>query len=406
MKKITILLSVIIAAVFLFATANAQDTTANDKTPTLKITGVTSGAIQFLQQDNDLHNLPHIPWGFQSARGNLNFAAHVADGIDIFFNAFLSSNHHVGQWYDDEGYINISKLPESSDILGLNNTLFKYVTLTAGFIPVDYGLWWEIRSDNADVQRNPLVGNYIVDANDVEPSVQVKTKPGLLNALVAFGDGTTTGDFTPGRGNEVNAKVWLNLKNEFQLAGSIYRSNQANNGTGYPTGGSTTDLYAGNRSGSQYSGIFGDNPEAGDIAPQKGQDVTAFQFDGYYNLKPLQVFGMYGYTKDADINGSAPGNPQESWSYFGGDVTYYLFPALYVAARYSAAISKMYQGIDVSANPVSAGRFQVGAGVWVTNAMLLKLEYVDQQYKNFPAASGYGYNTRFHGFTTQFSVAF
>ena len=406
MKKITILFTVIIAAIFLFATANAQDTTANDNTPTLKITGVTSGAIQFLQQDNDLHNLPHIPWGFQSARGNLNFAAHVADGIDIFFNAFLSSNHHVGQWYDDEGYINISKLPESSDVLGLNNTLFKYVTLTAGFIPVDYGLWWEIRSDNADVQRNPLVGNYIVDANDVEPSVQVKTKPGLLNALVAFGDGTTTGDFTPGRGNEVNAKVWLNLKNEFQLAGSIYRSNQANNGTGYPTGGSTTDLYAGNRSGSQYSGIFGDNPEAGDIAPQKGQDVTAFQFDGYYNLKPLQVFGMYGYTKDADINGSAPGNPQESWSYFGGDVTYYLFPALYVAARYSAAVSNMYQGKDVSANPVSAGRFQVGAGVWVTNTMLLKLEYVNQQYKNFPAASGYGYNTRFHGFTTQFSVAF
>ncbi len=406
MKKITILITVLIAAIFLFATANAQDTTANDNTPSLKISGVTSGAIQFLQQDNDLHNLPHIPWGFQSARGNLNFAAHIADGIDIFFNAFLSSNHHVGQWYDDEGYITVSKLPESSDILGLNNTLFKYVTLTAGFIPVDYGLWWEIRSDNADVQRNPLIGNYIVDANDVEPSVQIKTKPGLINALVAFGDGTTTGDFTPGRGNEVNAKVWLNLKNEFQLAGSIYRSNQANNGTGYPTGGSTTDLYAGNRSGSQYSGIFGDNPEAGDIAPQKGQDVTAFQFDGYYNLKPLQVFGMYGYTKDADINGSAPGNPQESWSYFGGDVTYYLFPALYVAARYSAAISNMYQGIDVSTNPVSANRFQVGAGVWVTNSMLLKLEYVNQQYKNFPAASGYGYNTRFHGFTTQFSVAF
>ena len=407
MKKNKLLLTALFVAIFLLTAANAQDTTENkDNTPSLKITGVTSGAIQFLQQNNDLHNLPHIPWGFQSARGNLNFAAHIADGIDVFFNAFLSGNHHVGQWYDDEGYINISKLPESSDILGLNNTVFKYVTLTAGFIPVDYGLWWEIRSNNADVQRNPLIGNYIVDANDVEPSVQIKTKPGLINALVAFGDGTTTGDFTPGRGNEVNVKVWLNLQNEFQLAGSIYRSNQANNGTGYPSGGSTTDLYAGNRSGSQYSGIFGDNPEAGDIAPQKGQDVTAYQFDGYYNLKPLQVFGMFGYTKDADINGSAPGNPQESWTYFGGDVTYYLFPALYVAARYSAAISKMYEGIDVSVNPVNAGRFQAGAGVWVTKTMLLKLEYVNQQYKNFPASSGYGYNTRFHGFTTQFSVAF
>ncbi len=407
MKRLSVLFISIIALLMFSANIKAQEN--NDTSSTkqiLKITGVTSGAIQYLQQDNDLHNMPKIPWGFQSARGNLNFSAHIADGIDVFFNAFLSSNHHVGQWYDDEGYITISKLPESSDILGLNNSLFKYFTLKAGFIPVDYGLWWEIRSDNADVQRNPLIGNYIVDANDVEPSLEIKTKPALFNALVAFGDGTTTGDFTPGRGNEVNAKVWLDLHNQLNIAASVYRSNQANNGTGYPAGGSTTDLYAGNRSGSQYSGIFGDDPEAGDIAPQKGQNVTAYQFDGFYNLKPVKIFGMYGYTKDADINGSAPGTPQESWSYYGGDITYYIFPALYMAARYSAASSSMYQGIDVSANPVSASRVQLGAGVWVTKAMLLKLEYVNQQYKNFPVKSKFGNNARFHGFITQFSVAF
>ena len=407
MKRISIIFITILAFLFLSANILAQgnNDTSGSK-PILKISGVTSGAIQYLKEDNDLHNLPTVPWGFQSARGNLNFSAHVADGINIFFNAFLSSNHHVGQWYDDEGYITISKLPESADVLGLNNSIFKYVTLKAGFIPVDYGLWWEIRSDNADVQRNPLIGNYIVDANDVEPSVELKTKPALFNALVAFGNGTTTGDFTPGRGNEVNAKVWLDMNKKFDLAASIYRSNQANNGTGYPTGGSTTDLYAGNRSGSQYSGIFGDNPEAGDIAPEAGQNVTAYQFDGYYNALPFKVFGMYGYTKDADINGSAPGTPQESWSYYGGDITYYLTPALYVAGRYSAASSSMYKGINVSANLVNANRIQIGAGVWVTKTMLLKLEYVNQQYKNFPVSSGYGNNARFHGFTTQFSVAF
>ncbi len=407
MKRLSVLFVSIFALLFLSVNINAQNNndTSNSK-PLLKISGVSSGAVQFLTEDNDLHNLPHIPWGFQNARGNLNFSAHIADGIDVFFNAFLSSNHHVGQWYDDEGYITISRLPWSSDVLGLNNNFFKYVTLKAGFIPVDYGLWWEIRSDNADVQRNPLIGNYIVDANDVEPSVELKTKPGLLNALIAFGDGTTTGDFTPGRGNEVNAKVWLNMDNEFDLAASIYRSNQANNGTGYPSGGSTTDLYAGNRSGSQYSGLFNDNPEAGDIAPAAGQNVTAYQFDGFYNMLPVKIFGMYGYTKDSDINGSAPGTPQESWAYYGGDITYYIFPALYVAARYSAATSGMYKGVDVSANPVSANRVQVGAGLWVTKKMLLKLEYVNQQYKNFPVGSPYAYNTRFHGFTTQFSVAF
>ncbi len=403
MKRFQVLILALLTVFFFSFASSAQEKTDKGKKQILEIHGQTVGAVQYLIQKNDAGNLPHIPWGFQSARGNLDFSAHIADGIDIFFDAYLSSNHHVGQWYDDEGYMEISRLPESADVFGLNNTLFKYITIKAGFAPVDFGLWYLIRSDNADVQRNPLVGNYIVDANDIEPSIQLITKPGLLNASVGFGDGTTTGDFTPGRGSAVNAKVWLDLNKEFDLAASFYKSNQANNGTGYPNGGSTSDLFAGNRSGSQYAGIFGDGPEAGDIAPQKGQNVTAFQFDGYYDLKPLKIFGMYGYTKDADINGSAPGNPEEAWSYYGADITYYLTPALYVAGRYSAAVSKKYQNQDVD---LSANRLQAGLGVWVTNAMLLKLEYVNQKYNDFPTGSPYAGNAKFSGLTTQFSVSF
>lgn len=407
MKRFSI--AIIVILFFASFVSFAQENSDTAKVPVLQIHGQTVGAIQAITQDNDLGNLPHMPWGFQSARGNLDFSVHIADGIDVFFDAYLSSNHHEGQWYDDQGYITISNLPKEIDVLGLNNSIFKYITVKAGFIPVDFGLWYLIRSDNADVQRNPLVGNYIVDANDVEPSIQISTKPGLLNASVAFGNGTTTGDFTPGRGNEVNGKVWLDFYKMFDVAASFYRSNQANNGTGYPNGGSTTDLYAGNRSGAQYTGavgIFGSGYENGDIAPQKGQNVTAYQFDGFYNMSPIKIFGMYGYTKDADINGSAAGTPEEAWTYFGGDITFYITSALYVAGRYSKATSDKFQGVDVSANPVNASRIQAGAGLWITKYMLLKFEYVTQQYKNYPAASVYANNAKFHGVVTQFSVNF
>jgi len=413
MKRSNILLTILLAIFFVAFTSFAQEesNSKEDSTPLLQIHGQTVGAIQALTLDNDSHTQPKMPWGFQSARGNLDFNVHIADGVDVFFDAYLSSNHHEGQWYDDQGYITITHLPEEADILGLNNNLFKYVTLRAGFIPVGFGLWSEIRSDNADVQRNPLVGNYIVDANDVEPSLEIRTKPGMLNALIAFGDGTTTGDFTPGRGNEVNARVWLDMYKVIDIAASVYKSNQANNGTGYPNGGSTTDLFAGNRSGAQYTGtpgansIFPNGYEDGDIAPQKGQNVWAYQFDGFYNMKPVKIFGMVGFTQDIDINGSAPGSPDEAWSYYGGDITYYIFPALYVAGRYSAATSGIYQGVRYSSNP-TANRIQLGAGLWLTKQMLFKLEYVNQHYKNFPVGSLYADNARFHGLTLQFSVSF
>jgi hypothetical protein len=412
MKRFSISLLAMLLLMSLVSFAQETNDTTKEKVPFLQIHGQTVGAIQAITLDNDAGTEPHMPWGFQDARGNLDFSVNIADGIDVFFDAYLSSNHHLGQWYDDQGYITITKLPESVDILGLNNSIFKYITLKAGFIPVDYGLWYLIRSDNADVQRNPLVGNYIVDANDVEPSVQISTKPGLLNASLAFGDGTTTGDFTPGRGNEVNGKVWLDFYKMFDLAASFYKSNQSNNGTGYPAGGSTTDLYAGNRSGAQYTGtpgansIFPNGYEDGDITPAAGQNVTAYQFDGFYDMKPIKIFGMYGYTKDADINGSGPGTPEEAWSYFGGDITYYLTSAVYVAARYSKATSDMYHGVDVSSNPVNAYRVQAGAGLWITKYMLFKLEYVNQEYKNFPVGSLYAGNARFHGLNGQFSVSF
>ncbi len=408
MKKFNVLVVSLLTLLFLTFTVNAQENQDNsskkDDGPTLKITGETAGIIQYLQQENDQNTLPKIPWGFQSAEGNLFFNAHIASGINVYFEAYLSSQHHPGYYMSREGYVKISHLPKDVDVLGLNNTIFKYITFKAGAMEIDYGIWHLIRSDNGQVQNNPLIGNSVVDPNTVEPSAEISSKPGLFNWVVGLGTGTTQGDFEAGRGTEVHGKVWLNLDNDaLKLAGSVYHVNHSANGTGYPTGGSTSDLLAGNRSGSKYAGIFGDKPEVGQVSPQKGQKVTAYQFDGYYNLKPLQVYGQYGYTKDADMNGNAAGSPEEAWSYYNASLAYYLTPALYVAGRYSGAVSKKFQGQDAD---IKVNRIQLGAGVWVTNYMLLKLEYVNQKYEGYPTGNQYAGNARFHGLLTEFSVAF
>ena len=97
-----------------------------------------------------------------------------AKGIDVYFDLYLSSSHHVGEVTDHEGFIYISLLPDDYNIGNLNKIL-KYIDIKAGHFELDFGNQHLFRSDNADVQRNPLIGNYIVDANTVAPAFELRT---------------------------------------------------------------------------------------------------------------------------------------------------------------------------------------------------------------------------------------
>ena len=67
------------------------------------------------------------------------------------------------------------------------------------------------------------------------------------------------------------------------------------------------------------------------------------------------------------------GTPEETWNYYAGDVVYKITPALYAAARYSAATTGMLAGRETDGK---VNRIQVGGGFWLTRNMLMKLEYV------------------------------
>jgi len=396
----------IVIALLMLGVAPIQAQNSKANSPEVKFGVETAGVVQALQQSSESNTLPEIPVGFQSAVGNIFVNAKITDGLKVYFELYLSSKHHEGYVMDREGYVYLSKLPEQYNIFGINK-IFRYVDLKAGAFEIDYGNWHLNRSDNGQVQNNPLIGNYIVDANTTEPGIEVIGHAGLFRGVVGVSTGTTTGDFKADRGFAVHGKLGINIPKKLDVAASVYNVDHSGNPTGYPNHGSYSALYAGNRSGSRYSAVLGGGPEAGQLAIGKGQKVTAYQFDAAFTLNPVHIYGMYGNSKDADINGSDPGTPVSEWNYFGGEAQWHLSPVFYLAGRYNQANAKTIAGTSSNA---TVNRIQAGFGFWFTQEVLLKLEYVNQQYKDFPA----GYNglpdiagnPSFSGVLSEFSVKF
>ena len=156
---------------------------------------------------------------------------------------------------------------------------------------------------------------------------------------------------------------------------------------------------------------MGGGQAPGNVFPQAGEKFSAAQLDLTFDDEriPVKLYGHYGRTQDKDINGSLDGTPEETWNYYAADAVYRITPTLYAAARYSNASTDMLAG---RATDGKVSRIQVGGGFWLTKNMLLKVEYVTQQYRGFVQGDMVNNNIQawrdpeFQGFITEVSFAF
>lgn len=366
----------------------------------------TVGTWQALEQRNDAGTLPDLTDGFQAAQGNLHVFSSVSEEIDVYAEFYLSSKHHMGELTDREGFVLIKQLPEviRQPYLGM---LFDFMDLKIGHFEVDFGDQHRVRSDNAQVQKNPLIGNYVADPNTVEAGVEAIFHLGSIQWLFGLGNGGTTEDFQPGKRYSRHAKFSLQPVEGVRFSGSYYQADQSANPTGYPASGSFSELFSGNRSGSRYSAVVDGTADSGQPNFGNGQKVSAWQWDGRVQRGGLNLSGLFGRVKDDDLNGNAPEAPREDWKYYGIEGKVNMTTAFYVAARYSAARAVLYGDQPMNAR---IERWQGGAGVFLTDQMLLKLEYVNQYYRNFetPLVSrpDYSANPKFNGILVELSLAF
>ncbi len=190
--------------------------------------------------------------GLQHSIGNIGWRLFWGDYLEVFFDATMASRVAADKWWGHQGYMIVRRLPEDSPVAGAN-LLLEHIDIKAGQFVIDFGNEHQRRTFNADVQRNPLVGNPIVSPHATEVGVEIRHQnPIGLGAMIGFGSGVATESFDRDARPSARGKVWVGHPGSggMEAAASFYR---VRHGSSIVRG---SNLFRTDRLGGQYGGIW------------------------------------------------------------------------------------------------------------------------------------------------------
>lgn len=375
---------------------------------------------QFLDHEADVNTgFTLVPVGnsVNLPTANLNLDAQLGNGLRVHLRTYLSSRHHNESWVKG-GYLQVDRLDFIKD--GFLDGLMNVMTIKAGVDNFSYGDAVYRRTDNANAIYNPFVGNYLMDNNTAEPFFELQFFPGDFIALAGIGTGIlnptvikTTED------TKYPPAFWLKLGWDSQLkddlrirlTGSLYRC------SGYASG---YRIYGGDRAGGRYykvldykndAGVATTNDFTGRVNPNL-RNLTAIQINPFVKFMGLEFFGVYeiasGYAGGAEDNEDA--FEKGTYTQLGLELLY-RFGAnerFFVGGRYNSVTgADSYDNSGTAPADKTVSRINAGAGWFVTDNVLTKLEYVSQTYdENWTSAAGNLVNGKFNGLMIEAVIGF
>lgn len=374
-------------------------------------------SFQSLEHKNVAGGLYKMTPGFNTASANLYMDVQLADGIRLNLTSYLSSRHHNETWVKG-GYIQFDKLPFNGQIW---EDIMKVATITVGHKEVDYGDQHFRRTDGGHSLYNPFIENYILDAFATEIGGEFLLRKNGLFGLVGVSNGMIKGNIAEMVPTAVDDNIHkspsyyakggfdkqVNDLVRVRVAASYYANNSS--------GGLT--LYGGDRTGSNYFLAMekvGSTADAaafsGRLNPGFSKKIEAIQLNGFVKVQGLELFGTYetanGRTKNETENRKV--------SQYAMDAVYRIGQKenLFVGVRYNAVTARLADVAAtatapalVYANDIKTDRVAFAAGWFLTKNVMLKGEYVKQQYKDLPVAD-YRDGGQFNGFVVQAVVGF
>lgn len=347
------------------------------------------GRVQILNQDNvrvwngsDWATPSDKLHGMQTSFANLEFMVSIGGDIDVFFDGLLATQRHPSQWWGNQGYMYIRRIPGNSFLTVLNPVL-EHIDIKAGNFFADFGEHQYTRTINADAHRNPLVGNPVISPLGAEPGMEIIYKGSGFGAMIGGGIGAPEQDFQEARKYSFRTKLWLDAIDGVYLSGSFYTVNhdqEANRGT---------NIFRRERHGSSYAAVWnlnnddgGSGEGPGQVQPGNGRQLTAWEVNGIFTpFDGNKISAFFGMGEDT---GPDPNNfgefGDEEWSYYSVDVQQFLNDNFYLSARYSNVDYSKFLTDD---NDGNVSRIQAGFGTFVTDNILLKAEYVYQKASGF-----------------------
>jgi hypothetical protein len=345
----------------------------------------------------NLNQLIDIGSGFNNADANLYLDAQLARGTRVSLTSYLSSRHHPETWVK-EGYLLIDGSPWEHELL---DNVFDYLTLRLGHFEINYGDMHFRRTDNGQAMFNPLVGNLLMDAFTTEIGGEAYVRAGDVLAMAAVTGGEVRGQVikpeqrSPSYMGKVGYDKSFAPTRRLRVTGSIYHTTESISNT----------LYSGSRAGSRYYYVI-ENVNAteaaqawsGDVRPGFSKRVTAWVVNPFVKFGGAELFGTIEQAEGRNANETS----MRTWNQYAGEGVYrFLRNQLYLAGRYNVATGRL-AGMTAD---VTVDRIEAGGGWFLTNNLEAKIEYVEQNYRDFPA-NDIRNGGKFSGYVAEAVVSF
>jgi hypothetical protein len=346
----------------------------------------------------DRNRLKEIGNGFNNATANMYLHAQLAPGIRVQLTSYLSARHHNETWVKD-GFLQIDESPIDLPLL---NDIMKYTTLKIGHFEVNYGDFHFRRSDNGQALYNPFVGNALMEAFTTEIGTEAIIQKNGFIGMLALTNGEVRGNITSpeDRSPAVMAKLGfdkqINEDLRVRLTGSMFNQKSAISNT----------LYSGDRAGARYYFVLENSSASesaqawsGRINPGFSDKSNSIMVNPFIKLRGAEFFGMYesakGRSSAETVDREVKQSMLEAIYRFGQG------EKLFVGGRWNSVTGDL----GAAGTDVEVTRTNVGGGWFITPSLLLKAEYVNQEYKKF-AATDIRNGGKFKGFMFEAVTAF
>jgi len=371
------------------------------------------------------NQLKVITSGFQTAQANAYLDVQLADGITMNVTTYMSTKHHNETWVKG-GYIKFDKLPFKGQFW---SDVMKVTTVKVGHFEVNYGDEHFRRTDGGQALYNPFMEGNIMDEFATEIGTEIYVSKNGLFGMLGVTGGTIKGNIdslyaASNKDGELSKAPSILLKagwdkkmdknTRVRLSASYY-GNQS-------CGGNT--LFGGDRTGSNYQYIMelnSANPSSttgagtplafsGRFNPGFGKKINTFMFNGFVKYTGFEFFGTYesasGRTASELTDRKASQFAVEGIYRFGKTESTFLGVRYNsVTATLANSVGGTGAGAIVYPGDVTVNRFAIAGGWFLTSNVLLKAEYVNQVYNDFPTAD-YRSTGKFYGYVVEAVVGF
>jgi len=350
--------------------------------------------------------LSKLTGGFNLAMADMYLDAQLEDGLRANVTVYLSAKHHNEAWVKN-GYLQIDKV-KFLHVDALND-LFKYLTIKVGALEVDYGDQHWRRVDGGNEMYNPFVENYIMDEFATEiggevyyqhPSgiiAMIGGTSGMLNPTVVAANAIDSvsrepNAYNPAFHGKLGYDSQINEDLRIRLTGSFYQESSTSSST----------LFGGDRTGSHYFLVLEPttatttaNAFSGRFNPGFSDEVSTFMINPFVKFMGLEFFGTYESAKGRKIFEKDARKATQ----LAADLLYRFGTNenFWIGGRYNsvtaqpapsnaANLAKATAG-GVAIPDVKINRIAVSAGWFLTPNVMMKAEYVSQEYTDFDNAT-------------------